>query len=660
MTGEVIFLFVFFYIFLSNTFSVGATQCFSSWIGLSTAISWAHLNPIASRDFIICPNSLFDLEIHDPSFYPINIEIDNVLVRCGDNSGDNVNMNECVISGGWASFKITGEAKNVIIDGITFKSSSLAPILATGKPDASAQITRCLFQWNRGLSTILVYNEENEVVLTPEITISEITNQPNMKRSMALSVANTIFDENHVKTAVVMSLGGRVTMDESVFASNLVTLGVVGALSGTYLALMNSCFVANIVGRESGVIYVDPTAFLTDNSFNFGLENHVENGRCTSLFLDVDGQCINNPELQCGGICTKFTSDKCKTSLGIDIIDDFSPSGAPSMSMELGTTDSYFVFNFNARNTAILVLSLLGLFVVLCSGYISAYRLGQKSIVKKYRNHTMLSTEELNEEEDVEDEEAKVDPILINSDICVTANDSEEESDKISPANTVLAINGDLSKGNTQPVISAPSWVHEAENDNSVSVPSNEKIQIPKNENNKSPSPRWKVAEIPKFNVKTFNAGSDDGYNSNQRGEDILTASSNTSNSGRGSNTFGPMPQVTSQNTPSSAHPRQGLNPFDGNDNDISWSMERVDNQEHHKPDPDESVSSRDSSLRGTNPFDFSWEKSSDIDSTRTDMDNLSIPSNCNAYASFGLTNAETTDGAVEWSFDKGTDTFKL
>uniref|UniRef100_A0A7S4I4S8 Uncharacterized protein n=1 Tax=Odontella aurita TaxID=265563 RepID=A0A7S4I4S8_9STRA len=280
--------------------------CYSKWMDLANAVQSVGSN---GGLFVVCPGSLFDLNI-DPAgglLPPIVIEASDTIIQCGH---DGSIENKCVISGGGEHFRIDGSpAVSMIgLSMVGAVSSDTATVTIAGESGGTASFVECEWAGNIGTAAVMVYNQKGMGDSSDSGEYIDLP--PPLEKSMSVEFEHCIFNDNKMQYAALANLGGTVKIKNSQFSGNKCKAGAFGSFYGADSTLHTSCFVGN-EGELSGSVFVDESSVL-DQSSNFGEGNEVSSGPATCASIFWAGAC--NEEDICEGTCIPYSSSSCQVS----------------------------------------------------------------------------------------------------------------------------------------------------------------------------------------------------------------------------------------------------------------------------------------------------------------------------------------------------------
>ena len=184
-----------------------------------------------------------DTTVFPGEFNAIEIDISDIVIRCGS-SGNR--LNRCSISGGSTQFKISGSPIGVVFQGITFLSSSIAAIDASGDRNAILSIIDCAFAYNSGFAAISVYGGDIRSLKSPGTRRRlAVDNSISPTGSMTINVQQCYFEKNRVIFAPLAVLGGVANVGETGFFGNTGNASGVGVWFEGSINISLSCFTGN-------------------------------------------------------------------------------------------------------------------------------------------------------------------------------------------------------------------------------------------------------------------------------------------------------------------------------------------------------------------------------------------------------------------------------
>ena len=268
-------------------------DCINDWGDLKKRIE---LVPVGGAVLTLCPNTTFDLDLlDDPG--PVTITESYTVVMCGDLG---VRKNSCVISGGDEQIRILGSPIGVEFKGVTFVGSRHIAISTKGNLTAQASFTFCGFMEHKGLA-VAFNNYMGSSVL--EVTnILEIEGPS--EQGMELSFYSCLYQDNDVKLASIVDLGGSVIIRNNVFIGNSGQVSVAASLVQGNMSVSSSCLIGNT--GDIGTMYIDENSILHLNKENFAIGNKVNSGRCASLFSNTNE-------------CLDFSARSCNSSIDVTL-----------------------------------------------------------------------------------------------------------------------------------------------------------------------------------------------------------------------------------------------------------------------------------------------------------------------------------------------------
>ena len=258
-------------------------NCIDDWLDLTSEVL---LTPVGGAVFVLCPDTLFDLDLLE-DMVPMTISESSTVVKCGT-SGER--ENNCVISGGEQQIRIKGSPIGVIFEGVTFTRSRRIAIVGEGDDTSQASFRFCSFVEHTGITVAA-----NHYVMS---SVSNGTNvleiEAPIDRGMGLDFYSCLFQDNTVELASVIDAGGSIVLYDNVLIGNSGQAGVAASLFGGDISISSSCIIGNT--GEIGTIYVGNSSFLSLG--NFGINNAVESVNCTGLFVSP-GECLTFDALSC-------------------------------------------------------------------------------------------------------------------------------------------------------------------------------------------------------------------------------------------------------------------------------------------------------------------------------------------------------------------------
>ena len=310
--------------------------CFRQWDELSSAVRQASESG-SGGVFVICPNTEMDVDLFpDPDVTPIVIASNDITIQCGILGDIDT---RCVVFGGERHFQIEDDASGIQFSGIRFVGALITSINAFGGSEANVQFTDCGWENGLGSQAVLIYGGSDDFPSDPNDGFVI----PDQVSSMAVQFVDCFFDGNTASFAVVTNVGGRLSLERTIFSDNEAAFGVLTVTGSGSASVVDSCFVSNTATMDLGLIVIGETSTLAIAEGNFGRANSVgQSNNCTEiLVMEADGE-----------VCIPFDADECSivdlppTGVPTEAPSLFEPTPLPSMEMEptrsptMGSSDS--------------------------------------------------------------------------------------------------------------------------------------------------------------------------------------------------------------------------------------------------------------------------------------------------------------------------------
>jgi hypothetical protein len=275
-------------------------DCINNWLDLASEM---RLIPFGGAVFVLCPDTLYDLDLQE-DMVPLTISESNTVIKCGT-SGER--ENNCVISGGKEQIRIEGSPIGVAFKGVTFTRSRRIAIVGEGNSTSQASFRFCSFVEHKGLAVAA----NHYVMSSVSNGTSVLDIEAPTDRGMGLDFHSCLFQDNTVEWATVIDAGGSIVLNDNVFIGNSGQAGVAASLFGGDIAVSSSCIIGNI--GKIGTIYVGNSSFLRQSLDNFGINNAVESVSCTDLYVSPK-ECMAFDALSCDSSIQLNPSDLEKYS----------------------------------------------------------------------------------------------------------------------------------------------------------------------------------------------------------------------------------------------------------------------------------------------------------------------------------------------------------
>ena len=268
-------------------------DCINDWVNLKREIE---LVPVGGAVFTMCPNTTFDLDLlGDPG--PMTITESNTVVMCGESG---VRENSCIIAGGDEQVRISGSPIGVGFKGVTFVGSRHTAISTEGNRTAQASFSFCGFSEHKGLAVAI-----NNFIGSSVLGVTSILEiEGPLEQGMEIGFYSCLFQDNTVKLATIIDIGGSIVMSNNVFIGNSGQVDVAASLVQGNMSVSSSCFIGNT--GELGTLYIDGNSTLHLNKDNFAVGNKVSAGSCASLLVNANE-------------CLDFSARSCNSSIDVSL-----------------------------------------------------------------------------------------------------------------------------------------------------------------------------------------------------------------------------------------------------------------------------------------------------------------------------------------------------
>jgi len=322
--------------------SSAPTDCYNSLSSLQSVIDE---NESLGLDATIkvCNGTILDGNV-ESEYSPLKINSGKFRFECG---GEENNNNRCLFFGGDMQILIDSGVEEVYFKGFSFVGADSWPILAAGMTASTAVFDSCQWKFNKGVSGVLVYN--NETSMEGQRNLEQLPQPSNP--SMSVTINNSFFEENYFSFSSVAIISGNVEIDKVVFRDNgRSRMGVVGAMRESTVSVSSSCFVRNFALLD-GIIHLDSTSNIAtvaasdganQTTSNYGKDNGAMIGGkgCTGVFSDDKSCAIDG---NCKGDCDEFQGETCLAGLdekSPDIGETPPPAPLPTKAPTVPITDA--------------------------------------------------------------------------------------------------------------------------------------------------------------------------------------------------------------------------------------------------------------------------------------------------------------------------------
>jgi len=248
----------------------------------------------------ICSNTVFVLEDNFTGVIPHR----NITIKCGD---EGLSSDNCTFVGGEYQFLFDSELKiNVKFEGIYFENSTGAGIAAWGPPESSVSFTDCHWKNHIGYDAVDILYQTRLSRRLKQWPRS-LQNTSSSQFSMSTYFEDCSFSHNRPDIGVILNVGGKLTMKNCHFHSNIASGVTIGISQEGFLNMTDCNFLNN--KNYFSTIFLDQTSLLE----TFDLRGQENGGLvCNDLFQEAsNSQCLEatkSLENSCNGTCIQFAN----------------------------------------------------------------------------------------------------------------------------------------------------------------------------------------------------------------------------------------------------------------------------------------------------------------------------------------------------------------
>lgn len=249
------------------------TACYADIETLQIALK----NENASKSFVICPESVFNLTDSNSALI---IQEDNVTIQCGESG---VVEDKCTLWGGEDQVTITGDG--ALLKGLTLIGSERVSVLLTG--NGTTRMESCEWSSHEGLAVIMTYSGD----LSSIPVLSDDQNKSlSAEQASEVILQRGFFENNNVEMSVVTILEGTISSSHNVFSGNS---GNATIYSKGVTTVEHSCFSENEATFPGEIVVTKAMLVEGNYSSNEGIKNAVGGlGDCFGIFAYDTVSCM--------------------------------------------------------------------------------------------------------------------------------------------------------------------------------------------------------------------------------------------------------------------------------------------------------------------------------------------------------------------------------